>query len=69
MIDGRRLVAPLALLWACGVSIDCAAQAYPQRPVRLVVPAPVGGGPTDTPARPVADALSNLVKMSGVKVD
>jgi tripartite-type tricarboxylate transporter receptor subunit TctC len=37
-----------------------AAQSYPQKPVRLVVPAPAGG-PTDVPGRLIADGLSNLV--------
>jgi len=36
------------------------AQLYPQKPVRLIVPAPAGG-PTDVPGRLVADGLSGLV--------
>jgi len=35
-------------------------QAYPQKPGRLIVPAPAGG-PTDVPGRLIADGLSNLV--------
>jgi tripartite-type tricarboxylate transporter receptor subunit TctC len=60
MIYRRWLVAATAVLsaWMAG---DGVAQGYPQRPVRLVVPAPAGGGPTDTPARLVADALGNLI--------
>src|SRR5215831_15148189 len=34
--------------------------AYPQKPIRLIVPAPAGG-PTDVPGRLIADGLSNLV--------
>jgi tripartite-type tricarboxylate transporter receptor subunit TctC len=36
------------------------AQSYPQKPVKLVVPAPAGG-PTDVPGRLIADGLSGLV--------
>jgi tripartite-type tricarboxylate transporter receptor subunit TctC len=36
------------------------AQPYPQKPVRLIVPAPAGG-PTDVPGRLVADGLSELL--------
>jgi tripartite-type tricarboxylate transporter receptor subunit TctC len=36
------------------------AQTYPQKPVRLIVPAPAGG-PTDVPGRLIADGLSGLV--------
>jgi len=58
MIDRRSLVAALAassmLFWAAR---DAASQSYPQRPVRLIVPAPAGG-PTDVPARLIADGLS-----------
>ena len=35
-------------------------QGYPQKPVKLIVPAPAGG-PTDVPARLVADGLSSLL--------
>src|SRR2546421_12381590 len=60
MINRRSLVAALAaismLFWPAR---DAAAQAYPQRPVRLVVPAPAGG-PTDVPGRLIADGLSSL---------
>src|SRR5205823_8651430 len=60
MIDRRSVVAALAaisvLLWA---ALDATAQSYPQRPVRLIVPAPAGG-PTDVPGRLIADGLSGL---------
>jgi tripartite-type tricarboxylate transporter receptor subunit TctC len=52
----------------CGIGIVAAlfalggqsamAQGYPQKPVRLIVPA-AAGGPTDIPGRIIADALSN----------
>src|SRR5258708_11098759 len=58
MIDWRSVGAALAassmLFWAAR---DADAQSYPQRPVRLIVPAPAGG-PTDVPARLIADGLS-----------
>src|SRR5437879_13703185 len=60
MINWRSLVAALAaismLFWA---ALDATAQSYPQRPVRLIVPAPAGG-PTDVPGRLIADGLSGL---------
>src|SRR5439155_1615176 len=60
MINRRSLVAALAaismLFWPAR---DAAAQSYPQRPVRLIVPAPAGG-PTDVPGRLIADGLSGL---------
>jgi tripartite-type tricarboxylate transporter receptor subunit TctC len=60
MINRRSVGAALAaismLSWAAR---DAGAQSYPQRPVRLVVPAPAGG-PTDVPGRLIADGLSEL---------
>src|SRR5712691_11371963 len=46
-----------ALLCAAGCA---AAQSYPQRPIRLIVPAPAGG-PTDVPGRLIADGMSALL--------
>ena len=42
------------------VAAQATAQSYPQKPVRLIVPAPAGG-PTDVPGRLIADGLSGLV--------
>src|SRR3989442_14626511 len=60
MIHRRSLVAALAAIATlfCA-ALDAAAQSYPQRPVRLIVPAPAGG-PTDVPRRLIADGLSGL---------
>jgi tripartite-type tricarboxylate transporter receptor subunit TctC len=41
-------------------ALHASAQPYPQKPVRLIVPAPAGG-PTDVPGRLIADGLSGLV--------
>ena len=50
-----RLLAAFALL--CLVVTQALAQAYPSRPVRIIVPYPPGGG-VDGIARPIADQLS-----------
>jgi tripartite-type tricarboxylate transporter receptor subunit TctC len=45
---------------ACGAGLSsapAAAQAYPTRPITMVVPFPAGG-PTDTPGRVIADRMS-----------
>ncbi|HZT63229.1 MAG TPA: tripartite tricarboxylate transporter substrate binding protein [Burkholderiales bacterium] len=51
----KLLLATLAL-----AATHALAQPYPQKPVRLIVPAPAGG-PTDVPGRLIADGLSGLV--------
>ena len=47
--------AALALL----APLSSRAQAYPNKPIKLIVPAPAGG-PTDVPARLAAEGLGNL---------
>jgi tripartite-type tricarboxylate transporter receptor subunit TctC len=53
-----RLLGILFLCWAA-LAGSASAQNYPQRAVKLVVPAPAGG-PTDVPARLVAEGLGDL---------
>jgi len=54
-LTGKLILAALAL-----AAVQATAQPYPQKPVRLIVPAPAGG-PTDVPGRLIADGLSSLV--------
>ena len=61
MLALRVLGAALAAVVALGLgSSDGRAQSYPQRPVKVIVPAPPGG-PTDVPARLVADGLQQML--------
>ena len=54
-----------SLLLMPGVSLDAAAQAYPNRAIRMVVPFPPGGG-TDTAARIVSAKVAELLPASVV---
>jgi tripartite-type tricarboxylate transporter receptor subunit TctC len=54
----KRAVATLLLSMAAGYA---AAQAYPSKPVTVVVPWPAGG-PSDIAARPVAKGLQDTLK-------
>lgn len=59
MIDraGWKVVIAACAALALGTTELAQAQAYPARPVRLIVPYPPGGG-TDTVARPLAQKLT-----------
>jgi len=56
-VRGLLHVVILALALGGTLPIDCAAQAYPDRPVRLIVPYPPGGI-TDVLARTIAQRIS-----------
>jgi tripartite-type tricarboxylate transporter receptor subunit TctC len=58
MITRRSLlVAPLAVAAATGAIVSAAAQTYPSRPIKMIVPYPAGG-PIDTMARLLGQQLS-----------
>jgi len=62
-VERKRLIAPMLVLalFGCGSfgSLALAEQAYPHKPVRLVVPFPPGGG-TDLLSRTIGDGLSKM---------
>jgi tripartite-type tricarboxylate transporter receptor subunit TctC len=59
LVSGATSLGALTALGAAGVSSEVAAQAsnYPNKPIRMIVPFPPGGG-TDAFARPLAKILT-----------
>jgi tripartite-type tricarboxylate transporter receptor subunit TctC len=56
----KRWISPLAMLCACAGLPAMAAEAYPTKPIRFVVPFPPGGG-TDAFARIVSPKLTEFL--------
>jgi tripartite-type tricarboxylate transporter receptor subunit TctC len=60
MIPLRKLLLAICTAWSAGTIADVGAQAYPNRPIRLIVPFAPGGG-TDIAARAIAQKLSEAL--------
>jgi tripartite-type tricarboxylate transporter receptor subunit TctC len=60
-LPGLLLVCGLMMAMIAGV--DVAAQSYPLKPVRIIVPTPAGGNP-DFIARPIAQKMSDSLKQT-----
>ncbi|WP_235578343.1 hypothetical protein [Pseudorhodoferax sp. Leaf267] len=56
-VSRRAWLAALAVSLASPFAAPVAAQTFPNKPLRLIVPFPAGGG-TDAMARALGDALS-----------
>ena len=61
----RTLLAAIAAASLCAVAADAAAQAFPNKPIHLLVPTAPGGG-TDAIGRVLADALTVSLKQQVV---
>ncbi len=57
----RRVIAAIAVVAAAIVSSSAYAQTYPNRPIRMIVPFPAGGG-VDNMARILANKMTDVVK-------
>ena len=60
MTPSIRILAAIACLWIAVFAAPVAAQSFPQKPIKWIVPFPPGG-PTDSFSRPVAQKLSEIL--------
>jgi tripartite-type tricarboxylate transporter receptor subunit TctC len=61
----RRMPYALSVLVLCAVALQAQAQEYPNRTIRLLVGFPAGG-PSDVPARIIADKMQKTLKQAVV---
>ncbi len=59
-----RIATALCLTMASVAALPALAQSYPNKPVKIIVPHPSGGGPVDLPARGLAEYMTHSMGQS-----